>query len=99
MSPVSSSQTAQALVTFDDVAVYFTKDEWGYLDGTQKSLYKDVMKENYQMILSLSRPDIISSIELGHEPYISSPGDDLECDWQGKLHIESKFIPISDLGP
>ncbi|XP_063308973.1 uncharacterized protein LOC134609262 [Pelobates fuscus] len=95
MYPVSSSQTAQALVTFDDVAVYFTKEEWGYLDGTQKSLYKDVMKENYQLILSLSRPDIISSIELGHEPYISSPGDDLECDWQGAQYNNQQEVEIT----
>ncbi|NP_001254512.1 zinc finger protein 811 isoform 2 [Mus musculus] len=41
------------LVTFEDVAVHFTMEEWALLDLSQKELYKDVMKEILRNVVSI----------------------------------------------
>ncbi|XP_029443692.1 gastrula zinc finger protein XlCGF57.1-like [Rhinatrema bivittatum] len=75
--------SAQILVTFEDIAIYFSQEEWEDLKEWEKELYMDVMKENYQMICSLGSgsptitPVIISHIERGEEPYIrDEPGSE-----------------------
>ncbi|XP_050798573.1 zinc finger protein 2-like isoform X2 [Gopherus flavomarginatus] len=68
-----SGSCAKELVTFEEVAVYLTTEEWKELKDWQRELYQDVMKENYELVTSVGdtveKPEIVSRLERGEEPY------------------------------
>lgn len=45
----------QGLVTFEDVSVRFTEEEWALLGHKEKTLYWDVMQENYDNVAWMSK--------------------------------------------
>uniref|UniRef100_A0A2D4LIM6 KRAB domain-containing protein n=1 Tax=Micrurus spixii TaxID=129469 RepID=A0A2D4LIM6_9SAUR len=59
----------QDLVSFEDVAVFFSMEEWALLDSEEKALYWEVMLENKRNMASLDPLMAFSS----------SPGTSVLC--------------------
>ncbi|XP_004685231.2 PREDICTED: zinc finger protein 33B-like, partial [Condylura cristata] len=88
----------QASVSFKDVTVEFTQDEWRYMDPGQRALYRDVMLENWSHLVSvgycLIKPKVIFRLEQGKDPWLSED-DFLKRNYPG-IHTEKSYSELKE---
>ncbi|XP_012924532.1 zinc finger protein 627-like [Heterocephalus glaber] len=68
-SNLEKRKRKEEAVTFEDVAVNFTMEEWVLLNPSQKKLYRDVMEETFRNIVAIGRAWDNQEVEEDYKNY------------------------------
>uniref|UniRef100_A0A803SQB2 KRAB domain-containing protein n=1 Tax=Anolis carolinensis TaxID=28377 RepID=A0A803SQB2_ANOCA len=79
-------------ISFEEVAVLFSEDEWSLLDRGQKALYKEVMRENYGNVASLGKES--RSLELGRCRILQCRAFRIQTLSMLWNHLERKYLGL-----
>ncbi|XP_069320294.1 zinc finger protein 75D-like [Eulemur rufifrons] len=79
---------SQSLLTFEDVALYFSEEEWQLLDTSQKTLYMNVMQDIYENAIGIG---LMLKKHTGNDQPVSVPASEIQipgCKVSEKTRME-----------
>uniref|UniRef100_A0A8C5K9J5 Uncharacterized protein n=1 Tax=Jaculus jaculus TaxID=51337 RepID=A0A8C5K9J5_JACJA len=85
----------EKLVSFEDVTVDFSWEEWQQLDPVQRCLYQDVMLETYSHLLSVGDPEVIFRMKKDKETWMWEAESSCQIGHgQGDSKLDTAQIPV-----